>query len=287
MRNNPPGEIRTAGVVVLYRPDRSLQENIASFRRQVLDLIVVDNSEEPDCELHGKLRETFGATVVVPGGNLGIAAALNIAAREALSRGCDLLLTMDQDSRAEPDMVEQMKACIGDDWRERIGIISPVHLTGARPAPDGGAVCSDVMTPMTSGCLLNLAAFRDVGPFREDFFIDFVDNEYCLRLRKKGFQVIRANRALLHHRVGELRRYGPFVATHHSPLRRYYKTRNRFAVFAEYVRDFPGHCLFDLVRLAKEIGSIVIFERDKAAKLRMMWRGYQDFRRGKFGPHEG
>ncbi len=143
------------------------------------------------------------------------------------------------------------------------------------------------MTPMTSGCLLSLDAYREVGPFRDDLFIDFVDNEYCLRLRKMGFQVLRANGAMLQHSVGDTHKYGPFIATNHSPLRRYYKTRNRFWVFREYVKDFPGHCLFDLVRLVKEIVSIILFEGEKLAKLRMMWRGWCDFLRGRFGRYDG
>jgi rhamnosyltransferase len=140
---------------------------------------------------------------------------------------------------------------------------------------------------MTSGCLLDLVAWQVVGPFRDDFFIDFVDNEYCLRLRREGYRVLRANRANLEHAVGDISRYGPLIATNHSPLRRYYKTRNRLWVFREYLPDFPGHCLFDLVRLAKEIGSILLFEVEKWAKLRMMWRGFRDFRRERFGRYEG
>jgi rhamnosyltransferase len=53
------------------------------------------------------------------------------------------------------------------------------------------------------------------------------------------------------------------------------------------VGHFPGHCLFDLVRLAKEIGSIVLFEGEKFEKLAMMWRGWRDYRRGRFGRYAG
>ena len=127
---------------------------------------------------------------------------------------------------------------------------------------------------------------RKAGPFREDLFIDFVDNEYCLRLRRQGFKVLRANLSLLYHSVGDTCKYGPFIATNHPPLRRYYKTRNRFLVNRLYRRDFPGHCLFDRVRMTKEIFSILLFEREKVAKLRMMWRGYLDYRRGCFGKYE-
>jgi rhamnosyltransferase len=133
---------------------------------------------------------------------------------------------------------------------------------------------------------LNLQVYLDAGQFRDELFIDFVDNEYCLRLRRRGFSVLRADQAVLYHSVGDTRRYGPFIATNHSPLRRYYKTRNRFLVNRLYRRDFPGHCLFDRVRLTKEIFSILIFEGGKLAKLCMMWRGYLDYRRGRFGKYK-
>jgi rhamnosyltransferase len=35
--------------------------------------------------------------------------------------------------------------------------------------------------------------------------------------------------------------------------------------------------------MVKEIGSIVLFEDEKWAKLRMMWQGWRDYRRGRMG----
>lgn len=274
-----------AGVVVLYNPPEAVIGNIASYLGQIDLLYAVDNSDDESClDMPG-----FAGPKVVyqPNhANLGIAAALNIGAQRALAEGFDFLLTMDQDSCAAPDMVARMLECLDGRDMARIGIVSPFHVTKSGHLP-GKEACQDVMTPMTSGCLLNLRAFREVGPFREILFIDFVDNEYCLRLRKHGFDVYRANLARLEHSVGDTKKYGPFIATNHSPLRRYYKTRNRFQVFREYVRDFPGHCFFDLVRLLKEIASIILFEGEKLDKLRMMWQGWRDFRRGRFGKYGG
>jgi rhamnosyltransferase len=222
-------------------------------------------------------------TYLPQGENVGIARALNIGAARAFAAGYDLLLTMDQDSRAEPDMVAKLLECRSAEGGSTVGIVAPFHMTRAvrRPPPD--VACTEVMTPMTSGCLLDLAVWQTVGPFRDDFFIDFVDNEYCLRLRREGYRVLRANRAILEHAVGDITRYGPIIATNHSPLRRYYKTRNRFVVNREYRHDFPLHCLIDRIRMMKEIGSIVLFEDEKWAKLRMMWRGWRDYRRGRMG----
>jgi rhamnosyltransferase len=276
-----------AAVVVLYQPGPDVLENIRTWAAHVAHVYIFDNSETNKGALSSDLVALGNSTYVSWGENRGIAAALNSGAESAIVAGFNFLLTMDQDSRAEPDMVVRMLDCTEGLDIAKVGIISPFHVTAAGMSARHDIDCQDVMTPMTSGNLLNLQAYKKVGPFRDDLFIDFVDNEYCLRLRQRGFQVLRANRALLYHNVGDTHKYGPFIATNHSPLRRYYKTRNRFLVNRLYKREFPGHCLFDRVRLVKEIVSILLFEREKSAKLRMMWRGYMDYRRGRFGRFEG
>ncbi len=286
----PSHSPRIAAVVVLYGPGPEVLENIRTWAGQVELVYALDNTEEL-----GGVKGTFAQRLAVlenvvylsQGENVGIARALNIGAELARTAGYDCLLTMDQDSRGDDGLVANLLACRGAGEGVAPGIVAPFHVTRAVRRPPPAAEYSEAMTPMTSGCLLDLAAWRDVGPFRDDFFIDFVDNEYCLRLRRSGYRVVRANRAILTHEVGEITRHGPLIATNHSPLRRYYKTRNRFVVFREYLRTFPGHCTFDLVRLTKEIGSIVLFEKEKTAKLRMMWQGWRDYRRGRLGKFSG
>lgn len=281
MNSNLP---RIAGVVVLYCPTAEVQTTVQSCLDQVEQLYLIDNSEQASAEVVMSLVKPGKTAYLSNHVNLGIATALNRAAQMAVEEGYEYLLTMDQDSVASDGMVSQMLDCLAAvDATVPIGMLAPFHVTPAAQPAANGPDCYEVMTPMTSGCLLNLAAYRAAGPFRDDFFIDFVDNEYCLRLRREGFRVIRANRALLKHQVGELRTYGPFVATNHGPLRRYYKTRNRLYVFREYLTVFPGHCLFDLVRIAKEIGSILLFEEQKCAKLQMMLIGAQHFFQGRLG----
>jgi rhamnosyltransferase len=282
----PPHAPGIAAVVVLYNPGDEAFSNVASYLDQVDVLYAVDNSESPSPRTAVALAVSPKICYHLNNANLGVARALNIGAKKAADAGFDLLLTMDQDSRAAPDMVERLLECLAGRDMSKVGIISPFHLTAACGSPRRQGGCREVMTPMTSGNLLNLHVYLDAGPFRDDLFIDFVDNEYCLRLRRQGYSVLRADRALLYHSVGDTRRYGPFIATNHSPLRRYYKTRNRFFVNRRYRWDFPGHCLFDRVRLTKEIFSILLFEREKVAKLRMMWRGYLDYRRGCFGKYK-
>jgi rhamnosyltransferase len=277
--------LKINAVVILYNPDTDAFDNIASYQDQVGAVIAIDNSDHPSKETAARLKSFPGLVYFPNHANLGIAAALNIGTRMAIEQDCDFLLTMDQDSKASPDMIKQMLECLNNRDQSRIGMIAPFHRTKSGHAQPKEEV-SQAMTPMTSGCLLNLQAFKAVGPFREELFIDFVDNEYCLRLIKHGYGVIQANMSILEHNVGDTKKYGPFIATNHSPLRRYYKTRNRFYVFSRYFSDFPSHCLFDLVRLTKEIASIILFEGEKLAKLGMMLQGWRDFRKGKFGRYE-
>ena len=77
---------------------------------------------------------------------------------------------------------------------------------------------------------MSAPVFSAAGPFRSDFFIAFIDHEYCLRLRKLGYKVIIANVPLMVHALGAPttpsfdNRVGKFtlVLTNRYPLRRYY-----------------------------------------------------------------
>lgn len=270
-----------AGVVVLYNPAASVLDNIYSYLPQVGCLYAVDNSEMPDPGIVQQLAVMPGVKYCANGGNSGIACALNSGATFALADGYRYLLTMDQDSRAFPDMVETLSACHG----KSVALVAPYLLSrDGQPSPVGRA-CRPVQTAMTSGSLLDLNAYRRVGPFRDDFFIDFVDIEYCLRLRKHGYKVLQADSAHLEHHVGRRIGAGRFSVITHPPLRKYYKTRNRFQVLGEYGRDFPGYVFRDRIRIVLELARLFLFEEEKLEKLRMMWRGWRDFRQGKFGKY--
>jgi rhamnosyltransferase len=76
-----------AGVVILYRPQVDVVENIRSYLDDVGLLVIVDNSPVALPEILELSRSS--GKIVYHGGrvNRGIAAALNIGAEEAMSRG--------------------------------------------------------------------------------------------------------------------------------------------------------------------------------------------------------
>jgi rhamnosyltransferase len=293
--NAPIGEstllCKIAAVVVLYFPDDDVYKNILSYLDQVELVFLVDNSDEPAIDLIEKFSANRRVISIVNGCNLGIAAALNIGAEEAINRGCDLLLTMDQDSTASPGMVEILKDCFVSQEDKSLAIVSPFHLISVTDPPNTSLPsCTEMDTVWTSGNLLSLSAYQDVGPFDEDLFIDFVDHEYCLRLRRNGYRVIQSNVTILHHNIGNnLRKIKvasmSLVVSNHSPLRRYYITRNRFWVTRKY-REFKRFCWVDKRRFWAELVTSMLFEQHKLEKFKMIIRGYLDYRFGRMGKFE-
>ncbi len=281
---------KIAGAVILYNPAPEFVHNILSYLADIDRLYVIDNSEqsfeEHKADLSGVPKIVFTANEE----NLGIAKALNIAAMQAVHDGYDFRLTMDQDSEATPEMLSKMLNCLETSDADKIGIIAPRHIyTSYQGAPTQNP-CEKILTTMTSGNLLRLMAYQAIGPFLDTLFIDFVDHEYCMRLAINRFSVIQANNAELHHKLGNLSEYRlpfkKFALGNHPPLRRYYITRNKFYVRDLYKKYFPSYFRPFFKYLIYEIMTILLFEDIKIGKLRMIWRGYQDYRKGRYGKYQ-
>jgi len=142
---------------------------------------------------------------------------------------------------------------------------------------------------MTSGNLVLLDAFKRAGDFNEALFIDHVDTEYSMRLRSYGYELIYANRALLHHHVGELGLHRllwkTLFSTNHSPIRKYYVFRNAGFILEHYAQKFPTECKKIRDRYWIDPIIVLLYEKQKWAKFKMMMRGYLDYKRGIFGKY--
>jgi rhamnosyltransferase len=278
--------LKLAGVVVLYNPDNSVLENINSYINQVDKLYAIDNSEIANDVLVSKLKSNPKIQYIFNNGNLGIAQPLNLGAKKAIAAGYNWLLTMDQDSKATANMLPQLVEFIEGSKIDNIGILSPYHDIEMGP-PRGMGEYEVTLSVMTSGNLLNLSAYEKVGTFKEDFFIDYVDIEYCLRLNKKGYKVIILNNVDLIHNLGNISNikssFVKFKTSNHNALRRYYMTRNRFYVRDLYLKDYPDFIKNDISGFYKEIVKIILGEKQKHSKLKNILKGYFDYKKGLTG----
>lgn len=272
-----------AGVVVLYNPDPIVIQNIQSYLPFLYVLYVIDNSESPNMNIVEQLRE-LGEKIkyIALGENRGVAYALNLGATLAIESGADWLLTMDQDSSFEGDSISKMVEYCMNLQDDKVIIVAPEPIDTElvyrkrKENPFTHIV-------LTSGSMLNLKLYQKNGPFREDFFIDYVDTEYCLRAKRNDLTVLTLKDVVLQHKVGKPKKVLFFTTTNHPPIRRYYITRNRIAVWREYYSVDPDYVKYDMACFVKETVKILLGEDRKLEKMRMIMKGIADCLRGKFG----
>ncbi len=276
---------KVAAVVVLYNPDIIFFDNILTYIDQIEKLYVIDNSDSTKNTLFlNKLLNIKKVEYIDNKSNLGVAAALNIGANRALQDGFDFLLTMDQDSNATESMVEKMLLILNK--YQDVAIVTANQLNEGFELPEYKEAEEEILFTITSGNLLALSKYRKVGGFLECLFIDYVDHEFCLRLSSFGFKLVRANNAILYHKLGKLEKRTlldiDFYPSHHSSKRYYYRTRNRFYVSSLYKREFKSYVKSDRKRFFREIIEMIIFETDIFAKIRMIIKGYIDYKKKSF-----
>ncbi len=278
-----------AAVVILYNPVEAFIDNIDHYINDIDMLYAIDNSESSIASYVEKLNRYHKVKYIFNGDNLGVAKALNICAERAIEDGYDYLLTMDQDSKVTPGMIKTMLTCLELGDPLKIGILSPVHVYTSYKKKSSDKPCEEVLTTMTSGNLLNLKAYQATGPFLDKLFIDYVDHEYCMRLKMNGFRIVRANNAVLNHPLGSVTEYRllwkRFALGNHPPLRRYYITRNKFYLYDHYKKLFPDYFRPFFKYLVYEVLTISLYEKDKLDKLRMIVKGYLDNRNGIYGKY--
>lgn len=263
------------GVTVLYNPTKEIFKNINSYLNELDRLYLVDNSEKENNYLKEQLIK-FSSKIeyIKMNGNEGIAKALNIAKNKAIDEKFDWLLTMDQDSKFENDDFTKMLQLVKKKFNKTIAIFSPFHKMPNSIFVDDEITEKEIV--MTSGNLLNLKIAKEIGDFEEKFFIDEVDHDYCYRIKKKNYKIIVLNKIILNHNLGNMKNYKIFAVTNHNYIRRYYITRNELYMLKKYSflkRRYLREILKDTIK-------IILFEKDKIKKLKMIYLGIKDFKNG-------
>lgn len=265
-----------------------LEKPVRAARRlaaQVGAVHVIDNgSGEPSRVLLASLEAEGTVTVSWLGENRGIGAALNVGARVALERGFTWLLTMDQDSLVDEGMIDAYVEALRSD--PGLVCLTPRVAWNGVPAAEGGG---DVEYAITSGNLVRLDALEQVGLYDEAFFIDCVDFEISLRLRRAGHRIHRVGAAIMHHQLGESHPIPAWLArihSWHSPVRRYYMVRNHLYLGARYFSAFPAFITrLTLLQLA-QVGTVAALGKERLASLRLMLQGVRDFLGGRAGMYD-
>ncbi|MDB4903548.1 MAG: putative glycosyltransferase [Mucilaginibacter sp.] len=281
-----------AGCVILYNPKIFVFKNIESYLDHLDVLYVIDNSEIIDIQFVTALKLINSKIVYVPQNkNVGIASALNIAARLAINSKYNWLLTMDQDSYFyDGEFFDIWITNIDND--NKIGLLAASYTN---EYDQWQKVYSnnfnEIHFAVTSGNIINLEAWSFTKGFEDKLFIDEVDHDYCLKLRKHKYKILTSKKVFIGHMIGEFHETKNKNVGEkkklilHNPSRYYYMSRNVLYLCKKYFFTDVKFVLLRFYYLIKMLGKMILIYPEKLTYLKFFFRGIRDFMLSKYNKY--
>jgi GT2 family glycosyltransferase len=317
MNNNPGYELLSiACVIVAYNNADNIGKLLDSLLTQskpMEEIVVLDNaSSDATREI---VRQRFPqVTLLASSSNTGVGGGYAQGMEYAYQKGYEWIWLLDGDSLPKNTALEELQKAFaslrhaypklgilascpvnpmtnerygGFLWRGRF-VALPKQLTDSQePFP--------VDSTISSGCLVNRTVVEDVGLPRADFFMDFVDHEYNLRIRKSGYEIIFVPASVVYHEIGRslvirsriirgiarLATSGPLGVG--APWRQYYVVRNQVYTFWREFRDYRALFFFMLLVMRMVIGMFLFNHTDKRKRIQYVIWGLQDGFKGRLG----
>lgn len=251
--------LRVAAAIITFNRGEVLRKSLSALMSQTrpLDEILVIDNASSDRTPEIVIQEFPSVRLVRMPENTGAAGGFAAGLREAVAQGYDWVWVFNDDDTADPDALQTMLdvvqnlpsrtgivACgrrnaegrlypLGAHWEHRHVALPPID-------PAGPAVPVDVVT--FSGTLVSAKMVHDVGVPKGEFFMMIEDLEYCLRVRRAGWEIYVLPRPLATALAMGSEGESP-------PWRAYYQTRNQLAMVLE--RRSPKELFWWFVRTSK------------------------------------
>lgn len=267
---------RILPIVVTFNPNLPLlQRNINCLLEGCDKVLVWDNTPNGCCRLSSELTPQNKLHIISNKSNAGISKAINQAAEIAYKEGYEYILTMDQDSIL----------CNIEDY-----IKSSLHFQRKHPCIIGPRISRssddkdqvqlrdiiEVDDIITSGAIIPMSLFKEIGGFNEMFFVDAIDTEFCIRAKKYGYKTYLNKTGRLVQRFGEPHIHSilghKFISSNYSPFRLWGIFRNHILIGRIYGWD--RHIRKLLTAYARSyIPKIILCESNKWKKLSAIAKG--------------
>ena len=229
-------------ITVAYHPNENLESQIKCLLSAGLLPIVVFNSK-----YQGHLDTLKDILIIKNETNVGLAKAINLGVSDAMREGCDGFILFDQDSVPTKEMISKLIRA-AEDLNNRIGNLGSIGPqifnqsdNSVWPVPvsrenqlvfinrfEHEFVEAEFL--ITSGIFIFSKVWKNVGGYREDFFIDGLDIEWGYRAKSLGYKnFVFGNSKLLHNLGDRSVQILPFLKKRmivHSAIRRFYMYRN-------------------------------------------------------------
>ena len=265
-------------VVTLFNPDQRVLTNIRSYLPYVKELLVIDNSETLS-DLSLLQKESSSVTLLASGTNLGISKAMNLAISYAKNKGYSWMLTMDQDSYFDSLEIEKFIRLFYLTVDKNLAIFVPLHNKKFLKKEE--IYNQKECCVMTSANIININKALTIGGFDENLFIDEVDHDFCLRLKKAGYSIIQNHNCYLYHVLGT--KHKELNINLYSSQRLYYMVRNYLYVRNKHKKIAPNFFKKRDLYLFKFFIKQILYTKQKKEYIRMLFFGVKDYHRNYMG----
>ena len=277
-----------AAVVLSWNGREDTLACLRSLEGEAVHVIVVDNASED-----GSANAVTGAEVIRNERNLGYAGGMNVGISRALEQGFDAVLLLNNDVELEPGAIDALVAAA-----EGAGAVSPlivfaddpkeVWYAGARFDPTSGyhgrqlteriETVGETERICGAAVLMTREALERVGLFDDELFAYAEDVDWSLRARALGLPLLVTPSGRVRHKVSAS------TGGEGSPNALYYSARNLIAVSE---RHAPLGRFGTWRRRFVAIGALLaqaLRTQQRGQAFKAVLEGWQDFRRGRFGP---
>ena len=284
-------DLETCAIVVIIFHTNPMEHELRLFNIAELGakIFLVDNTPNEQCEqsLPIEANKNPRITHLQLGRNAGIAQALNIGIKAAFDADCQYVFTFDQDSEISNGLLLELLAQYQALERDGHILLSlgphPINKdTGVSylrrrdrirawlRGSWGNRVIS-TSEIITSGMLVNRVTYNFVGLYYEPLFIDFVDHDWCWRLRRQGGVCLVDLRTQLKHMVGDADVPYTFGMKHGAAFRLFFLFRN--ATFLILTGRMPYYDSIKFIALIPAKALIFLFMIDRKERWYQMSRG--------------
>lgn len=279
--------IKTLVAIVSYNSDIDrLKENVSAIYPQVDKVLIVDNGSDNVVDIKNSLLDFKSLDFIEYEKNQGIAKALADAMDYAIEKKYDWVLSLDDDSVAMPGLIDEYKKFADlQDVATMTCFMEDRNYSRNEEKFNEKYIYVDRC--ISSGCFMNVDAYKNSDGYDINFFVDRVDDDICYNLTKHGYKHIKINFVGLLHEMG----YGgerKFLwhtarAVNYSPFRRYYIFRNEVIVRNKYPKLIKREWLESgrpmWINFILSSMKILLYEDNKYSKIKASWKGWCDGRK--------
>ncbi|MBP9885969.1 MAG: glycosyltransferase [Leptospiraceae bacterium] len=284
-----------AGIIISYQPSiDDLYLSIKNLTKEVDIIILVENGS--DKYTQNKIKDIVKDNkidLLIQDTNQGLGFAQNIGIQHGLKKKAKYFLFLDDDSILTKGSTKQLILELESNPNLGLAACNIIHKDSNKiqkywiktkffykriSFSEKEEKFQNVNTVISSGSMIPRKVIEQCGLFREDYFIDYIDIEYNLRIRSNGYTITVIRNAELLHKLGntksiQIRRLLEIHPTFHNPSRRFFMIRNRIWTWKIYMLTFPGWFLIDFSNFIFDNMRVLLFENNKLENLIQIFRG--------------